>query len=350
MSRRIFTARCLSSTGLAKHRLCRQFRNRDTHVPVLDIYQLLRGDVFMTRLRQEPQARPQTLEEILSLAAAMESEAVARYGQLAAEMTRRGEHALAATFEAMLEEERDHLAGIEHWSRKVTGTAPERAATSWILPPEIASSWDEVAASALLTPYRALSIAVVNEERGFAFYSYVAARAETDAVRAAAERLAQEELRHAALLRRERRRAFRRERRNAPTMSPRRAHTEPEENAGEMERLAADLHGLIAERLAALGQSEDVAALAAIAEDEGKAAASLGAPARERPTAREPDGRGRLELLRAGLAESERLYDMYADAADRAGAEPMLIAAQQGAGRIVRHLGLIAARLHAPST
>jgi rubrerythrin len=303
----------------------------------------------MTLLHQEPQARPRTLPEMMSLAAAMESEAVARYGLLAAEMAKRGEHGLAATFEAMREEERDHLAGIERWSQEVTGEPPARAGTSWVLPPEIASSWDEVAASALLTPYRALSIAVLNEERGFAFYSYVAAHAENDFLRAAAERLAREELRHAALLRRERRRAYRRERRTAPPISRAAAGIDDDADIGGLERNAADLHALIAERLSALGQTADAAALMAIAEDEGKAAAALGASARATSPAPRLDERGRMELLRAGLAESERLYDRYVDAADRAADEPILIAAQQGAGRVVRHLALIAARLHSPA-
>src|SRR5579862_1021291 len=67
------------------------------------------GGTRMTRLERQPTARPRTLHELMSIAAAMESEAVRRYGQLAADMTKRGDHGLAATFQAMLEEERDHL-------------------------------------------------------------------------------------------------------------------------------------------------------------------------------------------------------------------------------------------------
>jgi rubrerythrin len=165
----------------------------------------------MTRLKHQPAARPRTLHELMSLAAALEGEAIRRYGQLAAEMGQRGDHGLAATFAALLEEERDHLKGIERWARAATGLPPAPTPQPWQLPPEIAGSWDDIAGSALLTPYQALSIAVLNEERGFAFYSYLAANTEDDGVRAGAERLAAEELNHAALLRRERRRAFRRE-------------------------------------------------------------------------------------------------------------------------------------------
>ena len=309
----------------------------------------------MTRLDQEPKARPQTLEDVLSLAAAMESEAVTRYAQLAEAMTRRGDHGLAATFEAMREEERDHLAAIERWSWKVTGLPTSKATDTWQLPTEIARSWDEVAGSALLTPYRALGIAVLNEERGFAFYSYVAAHAEDNAVRVAAEQLASEELSHAALLRYERRRAYRRERprttaviASAPT-----AH-EFMQHAHRMERRAAMIHRAISERLAALGNPVDAAALASIADDERKAAAALGSATADDMRASEAipglEGCDRTELLRAALAESERVHDTYADAVDHAGTEPVLLAAQEGAGRAVRHLGQVATKLYAAAT
>ena len=307
----------------------------------------------MPRLDQEPKVKPRTLNEVISLAAAMEREAGQRYVALAAQMRRRGDHGLAATFEAMLEEERDHLAAIELWSREVTEHPTGEVSDTWQLPPEIARSWDEAMDSALLTPYRALSIAVINEERGFAFYSYIAAHAEDDAMRAAAEQLASEELRHAALLRRERRRAYRREQQSRA----RSAASAPSaldflERARALERDAAELHTAISERLAALGNREDAAALAAVADDERKAAAGLGFAADETPEktiTRRLDGVGRTELLRSGLAESERVYDTYADAVDHAGTESVLLAAQEGAARTVRHLGRIATQLHAPA-
>ena len=65
-----------------------------------------------------------------------------------------------------------------------------------------------MARSRLVTPYQALASAVRHEQRSFAFWSYVAAHAEADEVKAAAERMALEELEHTALLRRERRKAF----------------------------------------------------------------------------------------------------------------------------------------------
>jgi rubrerythrin len=296
----------------------------------------------MARLEQEPRAQARTVPELMSLAAAMEREAVRRYAQLAAEMVRRGDHGLAATFHAMEEEERDHLDGIERWSRALTGMPPHEEAQPWELPPEIARSWDEAAGSARLTPYRALSIAVLNEERGFAFYTYLAANAEDEAVRETATRLAAEELSHAALLRRERRRAWRRERGAEPVPV---AHptTEAEfaDRRQRIERTVAQKLASIAVRLRALGCDADAAALEAAA---GKEPRPLLAPL---DVDKAPYRQSRMELLRAATAEAEQSYDVYADLADHAGTEAVLRQAQQAAAAAVRRLAAIAARLHA---
>ena len=59
-----------------------------------------------------------------------------------------------------------------------------------------------------MTPYRALSMAVRNEERAFAVWSYVAGFAEDPEIKKSAESMAREELGHVATLRNERRRAY----------------------------------------------------------------------------------------------------------------------------------------------
>ena len=91
--------------------------------------------------------------------------------------------------------------------------APATAHFEWHLPADLSTSWDKVCGSALLTPYRAFALAVENEERAFSFYAYLAAHAEDARIRAEAEKLGAEELRHAALMRRWRRRAYHAERR-----------------------------------------------------------------------------------------------------------------------------------------
>jgi rubrerythrin len=150
---------------------------------------------------------------LVGIARAIESEAVRRYTLLAELMDRRGEPATAAAFRTMLEEERHHVEAVDRWAALVDVPAPAPGRVGWHLPADLASSWDEITGSVLLTPYRAFAVAVENEQRAFALYAYLAAHADNAQVRAEAEKLGAEELRHAALFRRWRRRAYHRERR-----------------------------------------------------------------------------------------------------------------------------------------
>lgn len=300
-----------------------------------------------TSLSEEPGARPRGIAELMGLAAAMEAEAMARYAQLAAEMERQGDAALAATFRAMLEEERRHVAQVTAWSVAATGAAP--AAVQWELPSEIARSWEDVAGSALLTPYRALAVAVLNEERGFAFYSYIAAHAADAGTRIAAERLASEELDHAAALRRLRRRAYHREH---PAIRPAFPGNIGEKafarQAAVAEAKAGAIHARLAARLAALGDGESAAVLEAVAAAEREAAAGLPGGIRSTkslpPAANTP-----ASLLREALATSEQLHDAYADTLEHAQDDTARAQAERGATRVAQQLALIAARLHAPA-
>lgn len=165
-------------------------------------------------LRNDPGIGAVDMRTLVGIASAIEREAVARYDQLARAMRRRGEPATAAAFVAMRDEESGHVAAVEQWAA-VMGQAVPAQRFQWRLPEEIAGAWGEAAGSALLTPYRAFAVAVDNERRAFAYYAYLAAHADDARVQAAAEQLAAEELRHAALLRRWRRQAYHRERRAA---------------------------------------------------------------------------------------------------------------------------------------
>src|SRR5690606_37647004 len=125
--------------------------------------------------------------------------------------------------DALVAEEQSHIDTVLAWGERLVGAVPEGSRFVWRLPPDIARSWDEIAGSALLTPYRVLSIAVENEETAFAYYAYIAAGAVDEALRTQAELLAAEELGHATLLRRERRKAYHRERAAAGARSRRAA-------------------------------------------------------------------------------------------------------------------------------
>lgn len=299
----------------------------------------------MPLLRREPQGRVASLDELLGIALALEQEAVRRYTQLAAVMDRRGEPDTATTFRALIAEEQSHVQAVDGWASSLGRPTPDAPAFVWRLPPEIAASWDEVTERTRLTPYQALSLAVVNEQRAFAYYSYISAAAVDESVRGHAESLAREELHHAALLRRERRKAFRRERADAGRM-PARADT-----VGELERLAAALlsaaaaeHAALAGSLKAAGDDDGAALLARIAEEERRLlplheeAHGSATPGMTVPDA--PDAG-----FRAALLASERLAEAFGDVAAQASDEAVLNEALRLQEAAVGHIALLAGRM-----
>jgi rubrerythrin len=162
----------------------------------------------MSLLKSEPVGSVQSLEELFAIAAAMEQEAATRYAEIAARMRQEGDPALAEVFERLSADEQGHLDSVVHWSERTKGQAPDPARIRWVAPETFDDEGVATAHPRLLSAYRALSMAVRNEERAFAFWSYVAAHAETPEIRQAAEAMAHEELGHVATLRRERRQAF----------------------------------------------------------------------------------------------------------------------------------------------
>jgi rubrerythrin len=153
-----------------------------------------------------------SLDELFALASAMEQESASRYAGLADEMRRQNKPDLSAVFTQLAAAEREHVNHVGRWSRSRLGRAPDPALVRWEgLGTVDAEAAAEITTSRLMTPYRALSMAVRNEERAFAFWSYVAAFAEDDEIKKAAEAMAREELGHVSTLRKERRRAYHRQ-------------------------------------------------------------------------------------------------------------------------------------------
>lgn len=209
-------------------------------------------------LQDDPQTGPVDMSTLAGIAAAIEQESARRYEELADLMDARGEAATAAAFRAMHQEELRHVEAVDKWTKSIAESVDSPDRFAWLLPAELASSWDDIARSALLTPYRAFALAVWNEERAFAFYSYLAAHATDDRVRAEAEMLAAEELLHAAALRRWRRLAWHRERREA--MAPMAA---PIDDVDGLERLLGQswtgilaCHRAVADRLREIGDPD----------------------------------------------------------------------------------------------
>lgn len=196
-------------------------------------------------LTSEPAGTLHSLEELFALADAIEKEAAERYAELARDMKRQKKFDLASVFEQLAAAEREHADSVTRWSQSRVGKAPDPALVRWEGPRTFDSETaTEITSSRLMTPYRALSMAVRNEERAFAFWSYVAAFAEGADVKAAAEAMAREELGHVAMLRKERRRAYHSEH-DAERQASRAGIAPDQVDAGVLERrLAAQLAAL----------------------------------------------------------------------------------------------------------
>ena len=150
------------------------------------------------------------MSEFFALARSMEADAAARYSEIARRLRQQGAGALADIFDRLAKTEMGHMRQVEEWADRRGENVPSEA--PWPIPETFDAPPGEVAGSKLMTPYRALASAVRHGERAFAFWSYVAAHADTAEVKDAAESMALEELEHVSLLRRERRKAFHAER------------------------------------------------------------------------------------------------------------------------------------------
>jgi rubrerythrin len=117
---------------------------------------------------------------------------------------------LARVFEALAQEERQHVENVEHLAQTSQSSGPAESIAEFMLPETFEIG--DAASAALLTPYKALGLAVRGEEQAFSFWTYVASEAGNAEVRAQAEAMARQELVHAAKLRHERRRAYHAER------------------------------------------------------------------------------------------------------------------------------------------
>lgn len=270
-----------------------------------------------------------SLGELFTLAHALETEAVVRYGELSSRMRALDLPDVAAVFDALVADEEQHAATVEEWSRAETGTSPDADRLLW----RPSDPFDEeaartIASSRLASAYRALSMAVRNEERAFLLWTHIAARAEDAEIRKAAETMAMEELRHAATLRRERRRAFHAARGTGRTPA--------------LPSMAArDVELTLAGGLARLSRNE---AFASRAPDLRRLAVEAEAMAAEAGTAA---GQGAAASGEVSLTQmrrlAERAAELYLDAADAARDEQALLRLQSLAGRAIARIARLGA-------
>lgn len=291
----------------------------------------------MGLLKTEPAGRVASVDELIAIAHAMEREAGKRYRQFSQRMRIQGENEVAALFAFLAGIEDKHADQVDARSRTIVGKAPDPADIRWELPENFD---EEEASSYLLTPYRALAIAVRNEERAFAFYSYLAAGTEDEKVRQFAEEFAKDELDHAGLLRRERRKAWRREGRDGPFGF--RKMEKPESvdmlrsQAAAMERSSAERHRLLAAALREEGDPETARLFDDAAADEeacaGSIAEKLGGEQAVAVGQATPSG------VMDGLRLLEFAFERYSDIVETAGDEAVMLEAQALAERALRRL------------
>ena len=147
---------------------------------------------------------PQTIEALMAQALTMEREAVARYTELAEMMDVHNNTEVAALFRKMAEYEGHHVAQILADMGWADDAVMPREAGVWAgawggaEPPESVPI-DEM--HYLMHPWHALQLALAAEQRAEQFFASLAARAQGEAVRRAAEQMRDEEIEHVRLVR-----------------------------------------------------------------------------------------------------------------------------------------------------
>lgn len=303
---------------------------------------------------QYPVTEVTSLQQLMDMAATMEQKAAERFDELATQLERLDNSETASLFRSLAEEERDHQEEIARWSQRVDSYLPVSAGIPWRLP-ETFELAETQTSNYTLTPYRALSLAVRNEENAFAFYSYLAAIAGDDAVRLRAEALAKGELEHVARLRMYRRRAYHAER-GTGAIPPRRA-----DSTETLRRIAYGLDrgsAALYARLLDMLDSGDGADLPVLIRRLAQAASSIGLPPTPNETAAPPSASqvvetarasGLLEagtltplgILRLALKDAEEVVQIFMDIAEHARDQEVMELAQQLATTAVGRLAII---------
>src|SRR5688572_15108718 len=307
--------------------------------------------IMSTGLLQYPPETPAvSIEEIMATAHALEDAAAQRYRKLAAAMRAVAHEDVAQVFDDLTAEEEQHVLSVEKMTRTLLRRLPADSAVRWMLPETFGA--DEAGPPALLTPYKALSIAVRAEERAFAFWSYVAANAAAEPVRSLAETMARQELLHASKLRVARRRAYHAEVARQPmpgSMRPLSLKALRSE-ATRMAAEAAAFLGAAAARLDQLGDRESSNLLRDIAtEIEASArgpAPELKSDARQLTTERLQQA-GSATVLFEAEGVMERWVEWYMTLLDRSPDAAVTAELQRLADETVRFVAQISRRLAA---
>ena len=282
----------------------------------------------------------------MAVGEAAEREAAARYGDRAATMAAAGNTEVAALLRRLESEKRGHGEALARRAVELgLRLAPMAVAPQAGVVPTLDEMADEDAYT--VTAYRMLAIAVRNEQRAFAYFAYVAAHAADQELRQLAEALAHERLGHAATLRHERRKAWRRTPRGPGCRPPPQSLGELRSLASRLEGAMAARHGALAEVAAAPWRPCECRGAAQRCRRSRGAAPGGKAPGADRRRRGAGGAAGAFDLLRAALVDLEGAYDIYLRAAEGRAGEEAMLDAQRWAASALRRSGLIRGRLTA---
>ena len=162
-----------------------------------------------------PPAPVRSLSELYAIALDQAQRATHRYGAIATQMDERLSP-VRSVFEALATREQNRSGSLSAACLAACGKRPDASDLRWapidLVP---AAEIADIKNSSLSTPYTAWVLAARHRQRAFVFWTYVIALAEDPLVRLTAETLAHEALSDGSLLRRERRLAWRAERKIA---------------------------------------------------------------------------------------------------------------------------------------
>lgn len=272
--------------------------------------------------------------ELLALAITMEQRAASRFRLMATRMREQGRDDLVRLFEGLALEEDSHAKTLRRLPGAVNLDA-EAVARSLASGPGAITGAPDAEALRRASVYECLADAVRNEEKTFAFFSYVAASAENRALQTLAEGLATEELEHAKALRRVRRQAYhqmRRVTRRWPKPSAIENLNDLRVAALRGERaIAANLGGL-SKRVAELEPvTQALNALLSLLEQECRGSADSAPDHDQQGAGRAVDEDRSLsdrDRLRTALDEAHEAFEFYDAVATSAAQEDVMLTAQ----------------------
>ena len=156
-----------------------------------------------------------SLSELYAIAFDQAQKAAQQYGALATQTDERL-LPMRSVFEALAARERDRCDSLSAACLAACGKRPDTSDLRWA-PIDLVTATEiaDIRNSSLSTPYTAWALAARHRQRAFVFWTYVIALAEYPLVRLTAEKLAREALSDGNLWRRERRLAWRTERKMA---------------------------------------------------------------------------------------------------------------------------------------